>query len=252
MALCMRLILAWVCVSDCNLFNHLIMLLTLIFAGLLGQPSSTPPSSLVPLPPKTGTGILLGAQTSMVNQEDFKLGFGPTMGFYHFRDLSERVTLQIELQGRLVSGYKETTYLQDNVLNPNGLSVSHAEFYLRSLFFVELPILLKFRKNQQAKHSWFVGCRPSINRITNHSEGSIGSTIANGAQPYDYSGLSMRKAVCPADIGLIGGWSYRFNSRLGLDIRYTQGFIDLTADNFFQNTTTALNSELQVSLRANF
>jgi hypothetical protein len=228
------------------------MLLSILLSGLLSQSPQNPPDSLVPLPPRSGTGVLLGAQLSIVDQEAFQLGFGPALGFYHFESLNDRLAIQFEIQWKLVSGYKASTYFEDNALTPLGLGRSNADFHLRSMMFFEMPVLLKMRSGRSSRHSFFAGFRPSMNAITNSQQGSAGSFIQNGAIPTDYSELSMRKAVRQFDLGLVGGWSYDFTRHLSLDVRYTQGFIDLTADNFFKRSSNTLNSDVQVSLRANF
>lgn len=228
------------------------MLLSIFVVGLLSQCPQSPADSLVPLPPSSGTGLILGAQLSIVDQESFRLGFGPVAGFYHFEAINDHLAIQFELQGKLISGYNASTYFEDNTLNPLGLSTSSAEFHLRSMLFLEMPVLLKIHQNRQARHGFFVGARPSINAITSHQGGNVGISVSNGAFPNDLSTLSMREAVRRFDLGLVGGWSYAFTRRLSLDVRYTQGLFDLTADNFFKHDSNTLNSDLQISIRANF
>ena len=177
---------------------------------------------------------------------------GPSVGYYRFRDINNRLTFQIEFQAKLVSGYHISASFEDNVVNPAGLSVSNAAFNLRSLLFFEMPVLFKLRQNRTARHQYFTGLRPSLNAVTSYHGGNSGTSVTNGAFPSDFSQLSLRDAVRPFDLGIIAGWSYAFTRRLSLDVRYTQGIFDLTADNFFKSNANTFNADLQVSLRANF
>ena len=194
------------------------------------------PSDSIPFrAPASGHGFLLGSQLSIVDQSSFQTAFGPLAGYYRFKDLNDHLTLQVEFQAKIVSGYHLSANFEDNVVNPNGLSVSRNEFYLRSLFFLEMPVLVKIRRNPGARFDFFAGIRPSLNAITNHQQGSNSVNVSNGEYPNDLSNLSMRAAISRFDLGLIGGFSYAFSPHLSLDLRYTHGLVDLTADNFFKS-----------------
>ncbi|HAD13536.1 MAG TPA: hypothetical protein DCF33_14005, partial [Saprospirales bacterium] len=51
------------------------------------------------------------------------------------------------------------------------------------------------------------------------------------------------------DMGLVLGWEYRFHKHWALDLRYNQGLLDLTFDQFYRDQSTHLNSDVQLSLR---
>jgi len=228
------------------------MFLSILFSSLLGLSPGGPSDSIPFSQPVSGGGMLLGAQVSLIDPQAFKLGFGPAVGYYRFRDINDRLTFQIEFQAKLVSGYHISALFEDNVVNPAGLSVSNASFNLRSLLFFEMPVLLKFRQNRTARHQYFAGFRPSMNALTSYPGGNTSISVSNNAFPSDFSQLSLRDAVRPFDLGIIAGWSYAFSRRLSFDVRYTQGLFDLTADNFFKSNANTFNTDLQVSLRASF
>lgn len=227
------------------------MLLPLLFASLLNQTPCSAPDSLITPPKRSGGGIALGLQSSIVGP-NFQLGSGIVAGYYRHQKLNRKWNLQVEIQTKIATGYHIYTSFEDNVVNPQGLSTSRRSFYLRSLAFFELPILLQYRPEPGSRHQFFGGLRPSINVTTKPSDGNNSVSVANGVYPTDFSSLSLRKAVQQYDLGLTFGYCYAFSPRFGLDIRYTQGFVDLTADNFFKSTDNNLNSDLQISLRTNF
>ena len=58
-----------------------------------------------------------------------------------------------------------------------------------------------------------------------------------------------RSGIRKMDMGALVGYEWLFSSRMSLDVRYVQGLFDLTADNWFKNESTLLNSDLQLSIR---
>ena len=227
------------------------MLLPLLFASLLNQTPCSPPDSLTTPPKPSGGGISLGIQSSIVDP-NFQLGSGVVAGYNRYQKLNRKWNLQVEFQAKIATGYQIYTAFEDNVVNPQGLSTSRRSFHLRSLVFFEMPILLQYRARPDSRHQFFGGLRPSVNVISKPTNGSNSITVANGVYPNDLNNLSLRKAVQQYDLGITLGYCYAFSPRFGLDIRYTHGFLDLTADNFFKSTDNNLNSDLQISLRTNF
>jgi hypothetical protein len=138
----------------------------------------------------------------------------------------------------------------DTVVQPVGISISQASFDVRSLVFWELPVLLQWRPHRDARHAWLAGVRPSLNHRSG-GQSSRSSSSINGVAT-DLSGLNIRQGMRGFDMGLLVGWRYALTERLSLDVRYNQGLLDLTADNFFKNKTNTLNSDLQLTLRARF
>jgi hypothetical protein len=227
------------------------MLLPILLTGLLSQtPCSPPDSSAIPMK-RSGGGITLGLQSSIVDPKPFQLGSGIVAGYYRYYKVNRQWSLQVEFQTKIATGYNIYTHFEDNVVNPQGLSTSRRTFYVRSLVLFEMPVVLQYRPQPASRQIFFGGLRPSINVTTKPVNGNNSISVSNGVFPSDFSALSVRKAVRRFDLGLTLGWSYAFSTHLSLDLRYTQGFVDLTADNFFKTKDNTLNSDFQVSFRTN-
>lgn len=201
-------------------------------------------------PASNGGGVLLGTSVSIVDHQDFRAAVGPVAGFYYFEDLTDQWTFQVEFHWKIVPGYRLQAGFADTLVLPNGISISQASFDVRSLVFWELPVLLQWRPHRDARHAWLAGVRPSLNHRSG-GQSSRSSSSINGVAT-DLSGLNIRQGMRGYDMGLLVGWRYALTERLSLDVRYNQGLLDLTADNFFKNKTNTLNSDLQLTLRARF
>lgn len=228
------------------------MLISILFTGLLSLSPLPPSDTSKFVVPQYGAGVILGAQVAIPNFQDGQTAFGPVAGFYLFHQMNIRCGIQLEFQVRQASGYKYSSAFEDYTVVPAGASKGYAEFHLRSLLFFEMPILLKLQALKNPRHQFITGIRPSFNRINSEKSGSWGYSVQNGILPHDFSGLSLQEAVTVFDVGFVAGWSYAFSNRIALDLRYTQGFTDLTADNFFKSKSNTLNSDFQCSLRCNF
>jgi hypothetical protein len=223
-------------------------LFALLLCGIAAQ-AQTPD---VQRPASNGGGVLLGTSVSIVDHQDFRAAVGPVAGFYYFEDLTDQWTFQVEFHWKIVPGYRLYAGFADTLVLPNGIGISQASFDVRSLVFWELPVLLQWRPHREARHAWLAGVRPSVNRLTGGQGSPSWSTASTGPAATDLSGLNIRQGMRGYDVGLLVGWRYALSERLSLDVRYNQGLLDLTADNFFKNKTNTLNSDLQLTLRARF
>lgn len=228
------------------------MSLLLIFTSLLGQATLMPPDSSTITAPVHGSGLLIGVHTAVVEYAPFRVAPGPVAGYYWFHDLNDRVTLRMEFVGKAVGGYREQAVFSDAVITPEGVGRSLAIFNLRSLLFLEMPVLFQFRRDRTARHGFFAGLRPSANFVTGDNSGYLEFSTVGNVSPTDFRSLTLRRGVHEFDLSVVAGWNYALTRRLNLDVRYSQGLFDLTADNFFKNKSNTLNAGLQVSLRADF
>jgi len=231
------------------------MLLTALFSALLLQAAPLPPDSTTTTPPRrlsNGGGALLGTSIALVDHSPFRLSPGPVAGFYYFEHLSSRWSFQVEFHWKQANGYNLSAVFADTVLNPSGIGISRATFGVRTLVYWEVPIMLQWRPELGSRHAFAIGVRPSMNVLSRGQTGSSSQSSSGFVVTTDMSYLSARDGLRRSDVGFLVGWTYALTDRLGLDVRYTQGLQDLTADNFFKNKSNTLNSDLQATLRARF
>jgi hypothetical protein len=228
------------------------MLLSLLFSTFLAT-SPLPPDSVALDFHRSGFGPILGVQLNIVDHNPFRLAPGPVLGCYWQQTLGKRSALQVELQGRVVSGYRLGVVYADTLVQPSGIGTSQGEINVRSAFFMEMPVLFRHHSGPKSRHAWLAGIRPSLNRLHGYQTNSRWSLESNGAPAPEWpQGLKVRQGFYQYELGLVLGWSYALSRRLSLDVRYNQGLVDLTADNFFKSDELTLNSGLQCTLRAKF
>lgn len=206
------------------------------------NPVATPPRRL----PKYQRGWILGANANMVRYSSGKMSTFVQAGYHVSRPLYKHFRLQAELQAKYVTNYGEKASFQ--YATPIGTSVS-IEWGMNNLLFVELPILLKKMSKTGGKTAWLLGLKPAYCApvFPRGAYSIFTSGSSNGPTPN--VDLTLRQGVRPFDIGLVWGMEWRFSKRWAIDLRYSQGFLDMTHDNFFKNTATHLNSDIQFTFR---
>jgi hypothetical protein len=224
------------------------MLIATLFSALTWCLPNVPPDSAA-LPPARW-GLALGAQLSAIDYARTQVAPGLNIGLFYRLPLRGAWSLQLEAQSKYLSDFRQQVILEDYLLNPlAGVSSSWREMSVRSLWFAELPVLFVCQSQTQ---SLFAGLRPSVNWI-NPEQFPWSGISSQGHSPEDLSrfdDVNIRHGLRRFDMGLTLGWARPLSKRLWLDVRYTQGFFDLTHDNFFKNQATNTNSDLQISLRA--
>ena len=183
-------------------------------------------------------GWLFGAGVNTVDYRPLRLRVAPHFGYFMRRRITPRTSLQGELALKFVPGYNWRAEFYDVV--PGGSSQVILE--TDRLLYIELPLLLQ--RSWSPGHAWLFGLKPALTLPI--SPFGTFSSVNSGAPNRDYS---MHEGFRYIDLGLVLGWEYRFGRRWALDIRYNQGLLDLTADNFYHQREMHLNSDLQVSLR---
>ena len=215
--------------------------------------SAAPPDSVAIDFHRSGFGPIVGIQSNIVDHNPFRMAPGPVLGCYWQQTLGKRSALQVELQGRVVSGYRLGVVYADTLVQPSGIGVGRGEINVRSAFFLEMPVLFRLHGGSKSRHAWLAGIRPSLNRLHGSQTRNGWSLEGSGVPPPEWpTALTARQGFYRYDIGLVFGWSYALSRRLSLDLRYNQGLADLTADNFFKSDEYTLNSGLQCTLRAKF
>jgi hypothetical protein len=200
---------------------------------------------------QSGFGPIIGAQVSPVGHQPLRLAAGPVLGCFWLQPLNRHWALQIEFQGRITPGYRLFTTFADTLVRPVGIGISRGEINVRSVAYLELPLLLRRQGGKNSRYAWLAGVRPSINFLNRHQTDNLwsisGYNIVASTEPTE---ANVRQGFYRYDLGLVLGWSFALSDRLSVDVRYNQGFLDLTADNFFKSDELTLNSGLQCTLRA--
>jgi hypothetical protein len=172
-----------------------------------------------------------------VDYQPLRLSVLPHLGYFVNYRFRPNTVLQAELITKYVHGYQLHAEFMDII--PGGSS--HIILNTNDILFFELPVVLKqqFRPEQ----SWLLGIKPSGNlKVLSYGLASY-SNNAPGRLPDSQNGIRY------FDLGLVLGWEWRYSKYWALDIRYNQGLLDLTYDQFYRDNSTHLNSDLQVSLR---
>lgn len=202
-----------------------------------------PATQLPRKPRRFQRGLVLGGNLNVVNYEAGRLSIMPQLGYHWSTPVQDGYRFQAEIQLKYVTHYQQRT--QFFYVAP-GASLD-IRWEMDNLFFVEMPLLIKQENREIGKMAWLAGlkpawCTPIFPYGTNTSNVGIGGGLGPRVD------LRLRDGVRAFDLGLVLGWEWRFAPRWSLDMRYNQGFLDLTHDNFFKNTTTHLNSDVQVTL----
>jgi len=202
-----------------------------------------PAAQLPRKPRRFQRGLVLGGNLNMVNYETGRLSIMPQLGYHWSVPVRSGYRFQAEVQLKYVTHYQQRT--QFFYVSPGGSLDIRWE--MDNLFFIEMPLLLKQENREIGKMAWFAGVKPAwCTPIFPY--GSNTSNIGSGSGLSPSVFLRLRDGVRAFDLGFVFGTEWRFARRWSLDLRYNQGFLDLTHDNFFKNTTTHLNSDVQVTL----
>lgn len=182
-------------------------------------------------------GWILGVNANTVDNNPVRLSVLPHVGFFKSYRLKPGLTLQADLMLKYVSGYQWHVEFIDIIPGGSSQNIVH----INNILYLELPIFLKYQYNP--KCSMIGGLKPSGNvklfgSGLNSQSGDSGGRYLDGQTSTRYF-----------DLGLVFGWEWRFSRHWALDIRYNQGLMDLTHDPFFKDSSTHLNSDLQVSMR---
>ena len=201
----------------------------------------------LPLPPawkadRFSYGISAGMGLTAVDYNSLRLSAAPHMGLFFAYRLSEKGSLQLEAQTKLVQNYMLSANFENSVLLPFGPAANQTTLETHSLQFYEFPLLWK-QGLKGGRTALLAGVRPSLIRIYGYRSDAEVSSLA------DQLPTSNRDGIARFDLGLALGFEYRLSNHWLLDLRYTQGLTDLTFDNWFDEEAMHLNSDLQVSFR---
>jgi hypothetical protein len=182
-------------------------------------------------------GWILGANANAVDYHPLRMSVLPHLGYFANYRFRPNTVLQAELVVKYVSGYKLHASFMDII--PGGSS--QVILNTNNLLYLELPLI--YKQQYKPGKSWLLGIKPS----GNVKLFSSGLTSYSNFAPLRTE--DSQNGIRYFDLGLVFGWEWRYGKNWALDIRYNQGLLDLTYDQFYRDQSTHLNSDLQVSLR---
>lgn len=224
---------------------------------LLKKP--TPERSAISIQPKkifkerkSQIGIALGGQSAVVNRRQKVFDLLPAFGVSMKHQISPKWALQADLMYKKVKGYNWSVSASDQGFSALGNYQSWSvNSTTKELVLIEMPVLVK-RQLMSRKQSVFVGFRPAwISAVPGEGNSSYYFNSAQNSDRYSkYS--SIQNGIRHFDLAFTLGFEARLWKNLWVDVRCSQGFFDLTYDNFFNNSYTDTTTDTQLTLRYYF
>jgi Outer membrane protein beta-barrel domain len=195
-------------------------------------------------------GWIVGAQLQVPNGTTGQWSSGFHTGLFFAERLYQQLYMQIEPQIKFTQVRMPLLFFEDYAQNPIALAYGSRLAQVGSFTMLELPILLKWQSGP--RHSWLLGVRPSVNTVRLYDQ--MGGSFVSGTSisANRFNDLGYRQAIRRFDTGISLGHELRLGPALCFSLRYTQGLFDMTHDNFFKNTETYTNSDVQTSLKLHF
>lgn len=188
-------------------------------------------------------GALVGVNNSVTDSRNFRTSHLPFVGVFVAKTVSGRLEVQAEIHYKTVDNYRlRTKQFSYQFWNANGLPVIvSAQRSFQSFRALEFPVSLKY----VASNRWSLlgGGRLSYRVDELFGSGKNGPNSNPAVPELPVEGF------WKTDLGLLLGAEYFLGRHLLLDLRWTQGFRDLTPDNLYDDDAVHLNSDLQFSLR---
>lgn len=220
--------------------------LTLLPPDSLKTDRDLPEVASVPVKNKTRRnlqrGWILGANLGFVDYHPFRLSLMPIVG-YHVSLPAQKGFVQTGVQVTGSTGYNQKT---EFIYSAPGGTLD-IDVSLDNLMFIEVPLVYQRAFAGNKRQFWLAGIRPAVVVPMNNYVSN--ANLINSNSLFPYANIDLRDGVRWFDVGLTAGWQWRFSECWALDVRYTQGLMDLTHDNFFNNTKTTLNSDFQLTFR---
>jgi hypothetical protein len=212
--------------------------------------------------PNWGWGIASGAQWTFLDFDGFanQVLIRPHVGIFAEYKKKAGQSLRAELQYKKVTGYNLTSFKSYITgRNLNVIQISNFRYNLPAIHVFQMPITWQKEVFRQSKWSWIGGVRPALIRPV--STVSLASQLeffdlsnSNDISPAtSYSSIQNgNKGIRSFDIGLVAGLAYQPIRRLAIELRYNQGLLDISRDDFFNTSLDQTNSDVQLSVRYYF
>lgn len=204
---------------------------------------SPKPAIRKPADSATRFGVVLGINNSITDYGQLKTSHLPFVGVFATKRISNRWEVQLEGHFKTVNNYDLFQTFTVTEYNANGLPTvtTLGRFYTRYQA-IEFPICLKYTLNNRM--GLIAGTRLSI-----IAADQIGNGIGGFLEESDREAFPF-KGFWGSDIGLVAGAEYLLGPRWLVDLRWNQGFRDLTPDILYNGDTAIhLNADLQLSIR---
>ena len=213
----------------------------------LNSARDLPAAEAVPVKNKTRRnlqrGWVLGGNLGIVDYQPLYFSVRPVVG-YHVAFPMQNGYVQTGLLVTGAKGYNQRANFEYS--SPGGnLQI---EVSLNNLVFLEVPLVYQRAFTGDKRQFWLAGIRTAVVLPVNNFVSNAGTILPNNSI-FPNANIDLYDGVRWFDLGLTLGWQWRFSERWAIDVRYTQGLMDLTHDNFFNNTETTLNSDLQLTFR---
>ncbi len=201
-----------------------------------------PANPVLPMPKRWSFGLLAGGRMALPDWPMETASFGGLAGGFVQFDLTPYWSIRTELAGKLLNRNLQRT---DSEVLYDGFGASinvDQSAQTNGLLFVEMPILAVLRRGRS---EYFAGPKLALIRVRNDAN----SLAYTGNAFTEINQYNISDGVRQFDAGVTLGYGYQLLRHWGVDVRYNQGLLDLTHDNFFNNTHTLINSDLQLTIR---
>lgn len=209
----------------------------------VGQPDLPAPANpVLPMPKRWSFGLLAGGRMALPDWPMEATSFGGLAGGFVQFDLTPHWSIRTELAAKLLNRNLQRTD-SDVLLDEFGASIKvDQSAQTNGLLFVEMPILAVLRRGRS---EFFAGPKLALIQVRNDAN----SLAVTGSAFTEINQYDIPDGVRRFDAGVTLGYGYQLLRHWGVDIRYNQGLLDLTHDNFFNNSQTLINSDLQLTMR---
>lgn len=220
------------------------------YHGKIGLETNNISAAVVPVNKaswgKIRFGAMLGMNATVTDYSSMSTSTLPLFGVFANKRIKEKLELQVEMHVKFVDNYDVKAEWEDVVYGSSGIvGAERVTQQYRRFTSLDVPVVLKY--NSSSRIGFLGGARFSYLGLGQNGAFSSFSTNGIGAVPL--SERVPQYGFWKYDVNLVLGVECYIASRWVVDLRYNQGFLDITPDNLYQDKATHLNSDLQFSLR---
>lgn len=191
-------------------------------------------------------GAMVGLNTTVTDYSSMSTSTLPLFGVFANKRIKEKLELQVEVHVKFVDNYDVKAEWEDVVYGSSGIvGTERLTQHYDRFNSLDVPVILKY--NSSSRIGFLGGARFSYLGLG--QSGLVSSFSTNGVGAVPLSERVPQYGFWKYDVNLVLGAECYLASRWVADLRYNQGFLDITPDNLYQDDATHLNSDLQFSLR---
>ena len=191
-------------------------------------------------------GAIVGVNSTITDYSSLATSTQLFFGLFTSKRISEKLELQLEAHFKYVNNYNVEQRFENLIYNSTGLhgrELVHRRY--RQFYSLDIPIILKYSASNRL--GYLGGMRFSYLGLDQAGRFFSSSENANVSVPL--KSIVPRQGFWKYDAGLVLGAEYYLLPRVIVDLRYNQGFLDITPDNLYNEKKVHLNSDLQFSIR---